>query len=95
MAKAEIIGELIGNLLDNRDFLGYQLAHENGCVTKQELDELCQNYKNDLSDDELLEKARVAKELIGDKLDCDNLSVMLRCDVNRAVKIMKTLESIE
>ncbi len=90
MDKNKIIGDLIKAILDQRDFMSYQLSHANGCMSERDMDEICEKYctKNTLSDDELFERAKVAKELLGDKLDCDNLSIMLKCDVERTMKIM-------
>jgi hypothetical protein len=89
--KNKIIGELMNALLDQRDFMGYQLSYDEGCMNRSDFIKVCEKYlkKNTMSDEELIERAKIAKELLGDKLDCDNLSIMLKCDVEKAMRIME------
>jgi hypothetical protein len=92
--KNKITGELISALLDQRDFMSYQLSFASGYVSHKHMKEIRQEYlkKNTMSDEELIERAKVAKELLGDKLDCDNLSIMLKCDIERTKKIMEKIK---
>ena len=93
--EQQIISDVIISLLNDRDFLGYQLSHANSGMTDEQLDEIASKYyiKNKMmSYDTLLEKSLTLHNLLGDKLDCDNLSVMLGCDLNEASLVLGVIK---
>jgi hypothetical protein len=44
VAVRDVAQEVIGALLDARDFLGYQLSHANGCMSEVDLNEIADPY---------------------------------------------------
>jgi hypothetical protein len=44
VAVRDVAQEVIGALLDARDFLGYQLSHANGCMSEVDLNEIADRF---------------------------------------------------
>jgi hypothetical protein len=86
--ETEVIREVITALLDARDFLGYQLAHANNCMTDKQLDEIAEQYlkRKTYTIEDLRERIRVLKSLIGDRVDADVISTVFRCDYEKVYK---------
>ena len=81
------------NLLDARDFLGYQLSHAHGCMTDEQFSELSQDYLSlvQRSDDELTRRTAALVTLLGDRVDSDTVAVAFKCDLDQASRALTTV----
>lgn len=89
-ALENIASEVVGNLLDERDFLGLQLSNAAGNISDEELDEHCGRYlaRSSQDIDQLLLKAQVLVRLIGSRADTETVATALRCDFDQAEAVL-------
>src|SRR5262245_9815905 len=69
--------EAILSLLDNLDFLGYQLALANGCMDQSQFDELAERYlaTHQRSDEDLARMAAFLAVLVPNRFDAELVSM--------------------
>jgi hypothetical protein len=83
--------EVIESLLDNRDFLGYQLALANGCMDEAQFEEIADKYLaiQTNSDAALAKKSALLAALVPRRFDADLVSVALKCDIEQAERAIE------
>ena len=93
--EREVIREALLNLLDARDFLGYQLGRANGCIDDVTFEEVVAGYLLSAPVTDLAVVAGKAEVLLRllppERLDSDALSVMLKCDTNVAEAALRVV----
>lgn len=93
----EVVKDAIINLLRARDFLGHQLSHAFGFITDVDLDVIAEKYcyPNEKTIHELKHRATTLLHILGDKLDLDNLSIMLGCSLDEARTTLALIKNTE
>jgi hypothetical protein len=79
--------EALLNLLDARDFLGYQLSYANGGMDKETFDAIAAKYLYSVAPTmgDLADRIEVLLDLLPpERLDADAVSVMLNCGIDQA-----------
>ncbi|MGK4000254.1 hypothetical protein [Sorangium sp. So ce1024] len=81
----------ICSILDDRDFLAYQLTHANGGLTDAQLDEIAENYlpHGDIDDDDVARGAAMLAALVPDRFSADLVSVVFKCELEQAERAIK------
>lgn len=92
--KQSLVSRIITSLLDNRDFMSYQLTHAKGHMSDKELDKIATRYfnKKKFTNKEIKDGIKILRELIGNKVDADIISTIFRIDFNKAISFVKEQE---
>jgi hypothetical protein len=88
----ELAQKVLSNLLTHRDFLCHQLEYARGMISDGEMMEIRNKYfegRVKYDPDDLARHAMSLVELIPN-LDADSLSTVMYCDLNDAIKAIKT-----
>jgi hypothetical protein len=95
VAVRDVAQEVIGALLDARDFLGYQLSHANGCMSEVDLNEIADRHLTvrSCTDAELARKTIILAGLIPGRVDVDVVATVFRCEIVQAGRVLRDLES--
>lgn len=90
VAKRSII-----SLLDERDFLAYQLTHANGGLTDEQLDELAEAYLpcGDVDVEDVARGAVLLAALVPDRFSADLVSVVFKCELEQAERAISIAKS--
>ncbi|MBM3983055.1 MAG: hypothetical protein FJ304_22835 [Planctomycetes bacterium] len=87
MEALEVAREALFSLLENRDFLGYQLAHANGSLSDQEMDAIADAFFGTapvFDESAVARKAAFLAGIIQERLDPELVSTVFRCELGQA-----------
>lgn len=92
----ELIKKFIAALIEERDFLCWQLSRATGLIDEESFEKIVDKHfeiKNcKKSQDDLNKEGEVLLELINNtNLDSDLISVILNCSIDEAENVMKYL----
>lgn len=87
------VRDAICALLDDRDFLGYQLSHAKGTLDDEQFKEIADKYLThvEMDDAALMRKIRALIDLIGDRADSDVIATALRVDIAQVWRVTAAL----
>lgn len=87
--------DAIKALLDNRDFLGYQLSYAKGNINDDQMDELASLYLAEVPFNmaELVEKSIILAWLIPEQIDADIIATIFKCEDVQAQEILEQARS--
>ena len=78
----------INNINDDREHLGLEYSLSLGFITQSTFEEARAQYliRSNISHQELVERAKVLKKLIGDRLNSEIIKTAFRCTIEEADK---------
>lgn len=94
MNNLDLAKQIINSLIEERDFLCWQLTNANGGLNKEQFEEITKDYLNrritNKSQEQLNLEAEMLYSLIleKEKLDSELTSLLLKCSFDEAVKAL-------
>lgn len=89
MNALQVAREAILALLDNRDFLGYQLSHAHGTISDEQMDGIVDEHfskAGSFKEGDAARKAAFLAGIVPERFDAELLSTVLGCDIEQAEK---------
>ncbi len=84
--------QFVQTLIEERDFLCWQLTNATGGLTEEQFEEIVtEHFKNRIekSQEQLNYEAKELFELIGEKMDSELTSIILKCSLDEASIALK------
>ena len=91
MSKKDLMREIIRNLLNNRDYLGYQLDNALGNLSDEYLSKMEKKHLNPpkkYKKKKLIKMIRLLGEMTGGLYDSDEISAMFNSDHTETDKVI-------
>lgn len=88
---------VINNINDDREHLGLQLALAQGMISQRTFEKERAGYliRSNFPYTELVERARILKKLIGDRLNTEIILTSFRCTIEEAAEVFEELKNKE
>ena len=91
-----LINEIVNNLLEARNFLGFQLDYALNNLTESQFNQISDEHfskQNVYTEDELLDFIKQILSVLSIEFTSDDIATMLNCDMNLVQKIVKSISS--